>query len=382
MRWAALFTLVKLSALVLVGASVELPLGDAERGKQAASKLECVGCHSVRSEGGRLAGDLSNSVTRGFNPSTLAALIWNSVPAKRELWRQQPDRFSQMSEQNAADLFVYLYVSRRFEEPGNSHRGERLFRTKFCSKCHGLIEPLRPDAPPVSRWAGPGHPVLLAQQMWSHADRMRAALTEARIAFPRLAPAEMADLLAYFRSVLGQPEVGAAIDAGSPEKGREILRSAGCRACHAGSRSIEARPTRLTMQDLASSLWNHPPVAGKAKQAMSYEEMRHLMGYLIATQFQFERGDPAKGRRLYESKRCAACHDRPASGAPPREAMAGRMNSFAMIAAVWTHAGGMLKLIDSRRQGWPRISPQEMADLTAYLNGYRLRRRQASTPQR
>jgi len=137
MRLAALFTLLELSVMVLAGASVELPLGDAGRGRQAFSKLGCASCHSVRGEGGARAGDLSLSVVRGFGPSNLAALVWNSVPAKRELWKQQPDRFGRISEQNAADLFIYLYVSRSFEEPGDARRGERLFRAKLCSDCHG-----------------------------------------------------------------------------------------------------------------------------------------------------------------------------------------------------------------------------------------------------
>jgi len=68
---------------------------------------------------------------------------------------------------------------------------------------------------------------------------------------------------------------------------------------------------------------------------LSYEEMRRLVGYLVSTQFFEERGNPEQGEKVFARKHCGGCHDDPASGAQGRSAMAGRITSFGMVAALW-----------------------------------------------
>jgi cytochrome c len=103
--------------------------------------------------------------------------------------------------------------------------------------------------------------------------------------------------------------------------------------------------------------------------------MRRLVGYLVSTQFFEERGDPRQGKKVFARKRCGICHDDPSSGAPARSAMAGRMTSFDMVAALWKHGPVMLNRMRLKRISWPRFSGSEMADLTAYLHGLQLKQR-------
>jgi mono/diheme cytochrome c family protein len=122
-------------------------------------------------------------------------------------------------------------------------------------------------------------------------------------------------------------------------------------------------------------MWNHPFRIVHDPEPLTYEEMRRLVGYLVSTQFYEERGDLKQGQRVFASKRCGTCHNDPSSGAPARSAMAGRMTSFDMVAALWKHGPVMLDRMRLKKIAWPRFSGSEMADLAAYLHGSSLKQR-------
>jgi len=162
---------------------------------------------------------------------------------------------------------------------------------------------------------------------------------------------------------------------GSAEQGQKLFAAKGCAACHWGENALESRPTRRTMSDLAASMWNHPLQPGTQYPPLAYEEARQLVGYLVSAQFFEERGRFEDGRRVYEKKRCGACHDNAASGAPPRDQLAGRMTSFDLVAALWLHGPEMLGQMKKAGVAWPRLTGREMADLGTYLHGLEFKRR-------
>jgi cytochrome c551/c552 len=217
-------------------------------------------------------------------------------------------------------------------------------------------------------------PIALAQQMWNHSREMIPALGRMEISYPRFSAQELTDLLAYLRSTQ-EPGRAGAFSPGSAESGAELLASKGCAGCHRGELALEARPTRYGLTDFAADMWNHPFRTLQNPAPLSYEEMRRLVGYLVSAQFFEERGDLEQGKKVFAKKHCGACHDDPASGAPGRPAMAGSITSFGMVAALWKHGPAMLSRMRLHKIYWPRFSGPEMADLAAYLYGYRLKQR-------
>lgn len=364
-------------ALVLTAAAAtrELPMGDAARGERLVREKTCLECHSLNRRGAGRAPDLALAVTRGFSPYHLAALIWNHSPGMSAAWRARQTPRPELTPQDAADLFAYFYASRYFHELGDEGRGKNLFRKKGCAVCHGLTAPSPAGAPPVASWESPNDPVALAAELWRHSGQMRQAMGRAGVPLSSLSAAELTDLLAFLRAQSRQPHEAAVFKPGSPVKGRELVSVKGCVRCHQGSRSLEGRPTRYTLVDFAAGMWNHPPDARRMSAELSRAEMADLMAYLLATQFREERGDAARGARVFAARHCRDCHDNAASGAPPRSGMTGRMNSYAMVAAAWRHAPVMEERMRARNLAWPRLSSSEMADLIAYLNGQRLRQR-------
>ena len=80
-------------------------------------------------------------------------------------------------------------------------------------------------------------------------------------------------------------------------------------------------------------------------------------------------GDPARGRTLFEQRQCARCHvPRGQQGVGPAlEELRKPQGALELAGRLWNHAPAMFAVLQQRRQAWPQISPEEMADLMAYL---------------
>ena len=113
-------------------ATRSLPPGDADRGRDLFRTLNCVACHSIAGEGGKSAPDLGRGVERGFSPYIMAGLLWNHAPVMWAAMDAKGVAKPELSEQQAADLFVYFFAARYFEQPGDARRGEQVFREKRC----------------------------------------------------------------------------------------------------------------------------------------------------------------------------------------------------------------------------------------------------------
>jgi cytochrome c len=355
-------------------ATRSLLLGDAERGTALFRSLNCIVCHSVNGVGGKKAPDLGQGRERGFSPYDMAALMWNHAPAMWSATARQGVSVHPMDEQQAADLFVFFYAAGYFEAPGDTRRGKQLFVARRCGQCHGVDSPVRAGIRPVAEWDSLWDPIALAQQMWNHSSDMARALDRLQVSYPLLSAQELTDLLAWLRASR-PPSHTAGTPPASPESGRALLVSKGCAACHQGALALEAHRTRYSLTDFAAAMWNHPFRTGNHETPLDLEEMRRLVGYLVATQFFDERGDPGRGKRVFQSKRCTVCHDDPSSGAPGRSVMSGTMTSFGMVAALWKHGPVMLNAMRQQNIPWPRFTGSEMADVSAYLHGLQLKRR-------
>jgi cytochrome c2 len=351
-----------------------LLLGDAERGKELFQSLNCVVCHSVNGAGGQSAPELWRGEGRSFSPYQMAGILWNHAPKMWDAIERQGVARPELNEQQAADLFVYFFAARLFEAPGNGKRGRRVFLGKRCGECHGIDSPVRQAIRPVAEWDSLWDPIALAQQMWNHSHDMARALDRLEVPNPLLSAQELTDLLAWLRTSRQQDHTSGFVPA-SPASGRTLLVSKGCVGCHHGELTLEAHRTRYSLTDFAAAMWNHPFRTGHYQMPLSDEEMSGLVGYLVATQFFEERGDPEQGERLFAKKGCGGCHDNPSSGAPGRSVMSGRMTSFGMVAALWKHGRVMLNAMRQQNIPWPRFRGSEMADISAYLHGLQLKRR-------
>lgn len=338
-------------------------IGDSVRGAELFKSQNCVTCHSVNGDGGKSAPDLGKRSSRGYAPSELAALMWNHAPKMWSAMDEAKISRPKISTAQAADLFAYFYAVRFFDKRGDAGRGRQVFVGKGCADCHNITSGNSTGGPPVLKWESVGDPIELARQMWNHSATMKEQMKAKGIKTPTVTAAEMNDISVYLQNLPQTRNLKPQFSPASAETGEVLFQAKGCTSCHKGAQSLPKAGTFQSSADFAAAMWNHP---GKTKQGSELrpEEMKRLVGFLWAKQFEQEGGTAAKGAKVFESKGCATCH---ASGAAPKLALGARANSYEMIAVLWGHGPSMQKEMKGKGVAWPRFENTEMADLLAHL---------------
>jgi mono/diheme cytochrome c family protein len=362
------------AVLLSCGASAaDVIAGEAKRGEQLFRTQQCIQCHSVNGQGGTAAPDLARRIDRSYNPAVMASVMWNHAP---QMWAgmkaanlAQP----QFSPEQAGDLFAYFVSAKYFERPGDAARGKQLFASKHCADCHGIADSRASGAPPVTKWQSLADPVVLVQQMWNHGAKMTAALAETKIARPALTPQELTDILVYLRNLPETRQVASEFSFPLSGSGAGIFQSKGCAECHIGKLALESRLHNETLTGIAAAMWDHQAAMRQAAMKQpppqfSEEEMRQVIGYIWARQYFSGFGNAAHGKKVFEEKHCATCHNDPASGAPSLGKGRDGYSAIVMVSALWRHGPRMLEMMNQKNLGWPRFSPQQMSDLIAFLN--------------
>jgi cytochrome c2 len=341
---------------------------DAQRGREVLEREGCLQCHHVRGEGQRLAPDLAEKLVYRYSPSALASMIWNHTP---EMWEQMSNQVLARplaGDRDWEDLFAYLYSLRIFDEAGNSNRGQRVFERKGCANCHTLTGPAASTGTPVSQWARMDDPITLLQQMWNHASLMRNANALNRRDWQTLSSREFQDLTAYVQSRQNISAADAARRFTLPDPADgEALFKAHCVECHQGTMSFETRLGNKSLVDIGAGMWNHFPRM-LAVPVVSAGEMRAIISFVWERQYLGGAGDIGRGREAFEKKRCASCHNDPATGASRMTRGEKVFTPFSMVALGWVHGRQMHQAMKEQGIRWPYLSPKDISDLIAYIN--------------
>ena len=270
------------------------PTGDPESGRRVFEEKGCILCHQVAGLGG-VTGPALDFSGQNKSPIHLATALWNHGAEMTRAMESRGIQRPRFLSTELNDLLAYLgSVSRDvpvgpvYVLPGRADAGEHLFRTKSCSRCHGIRGrggTLGPDL--ADR---PRRDLLeFAAALWNKEPAMTRVMQSTGIVVPQLEPEDMANLVAYLASVqyLGRQ--------GSASRGRLLLGSRGCLGCHAAGaqRNTTARDlalvTTLTTQSaVIAALWNHvtlPQVSGhEAWPPLDEGEVADLVAYFTSRQ--------------------------------------------------------------------------------------------------
>jgi cytochrome c2 len=357
------------SAFAIYGASFS---ADSKRGALIFASQMCTNCHSVLGRGANTAPDLGRRLDRNYTPAGIASLMWNHAPAMWSAIAKQGIPMPQLTETDSADLFAYFYAAHFFEKPGEAERGKALFASKRCADCHALTADTAKAGPPVSQWAALSDPTVLVTQMFDHAAQMNRAMRERNIPWPQLTPLDLTDLLVYLQNLPQMRSATLEFQMPAPQGGQELFRGKGCVNCHTNERAFENLIGDSTLTDIAAAMWNHAPLMVKsaetAPEQIKAPEMRQILSFVWASQFFSPKGDAARGKHVFESKKCESCHNNSASGAPALTQANGAFSAVRMVAVLWSHGPTMLERMKQQNIAWPKLSPSEMTNLVAYLN--------------
>jgi len=362
--------MVAAALLLNAGAAVVAVIpGDSARGAKLFQSQQCVRCHAVNGNGGRIGIDLGRSVSRNYTPAQLASTMWNHGPVMWGAMNASGIQTPRLSPEDAADLFAYFYSARFFDRPGDAARGQQTFASHQCGACHGIDDSRAEGAPPVVRWESLADPIVLVRQMWNHSERMRQSFARRRIEWQALTTGELEDILAYLRSLPQTRELTARFSNTSGAGGDRVFQSKGCARCHTGALALENRLHNMTLTDIAVDMWNHAPRMQQPPPELSEGEMRSLLSYLWMRQFVSAGGSVAEGKKVFRERHCADCHAGGSHGAPPLPGQAKQYSEVSIMSALWRHGPQMLRRMQEAGIAWPMFrNAQEVADLIAYLN--------------
>jgi mono/diheme cytochrome c family protein len=371
-------TSVVILIVLLAALSSAQSVGDASRGTALFTKLKCVGCHTVRGQGGGTAPDLGQRTGGSYTPSLMAARMWDHAPEMWSAMKEQGVARPDLNAQDAADLFAYFYAARYFDPRGDVARGKALFAAKKCTQCHATDASGSGPGNPVSAWRSASDPVVLVQQMWRHFPQMQAAMqaTQAgkKAAWVEITAPQLADLLAYVQDMQKAAPKPLQFSTASSDAGQQLFESKGCAACHQKAMALNRKLVDRNLTEVAAAMWNHAPpmqtaTGAAAPRDINEQEMRQILTYVWASQFFEPPGDLANGRRIFVSYNCAACHENALVPSPKLPAYGTHYSVVSMIPVLWKHGPVMLQRIEQKNLPWPHFQKNDIADLAAYLSG-------------
>jgi cytochrome c2 len=355
-------------ALAAILAGCWAMAADPQHGGLVLRENNCLQCHSIRGEGAGTAPDLSRDGERDFTAIALASTIWNHAATMGPAIKESSIPRPRMSETESEDLFVYLYELRFPDRPGAAQRGGHVFEKKGCSDCHSLSSAAKGPGTPVPEWKTMQDPVVLVQQMWNHAARMKSAFAQRSRGWATLSGQDLADITAYIQGLRGSEAetAGALLPLPDPSEGKPWF-DANCRQCHRGTISLTRRLANKTYLEIAAGMWNHLPRM-LTVPIPSAGEMRKVVAYVRELQYMGPNGSVARGREVFEKKSCAACHNEAQTGASKMARGEKVHTPFSMVSLGWVHGRYLQPAANRGGARWPRLTAEDIADLIAYMN--------------
>lgn len=360
--------------------------GNPVAGAMLFDSKSCSHCHAINGSGGRLAPDLGIRPSSRANLTQLVSTMWNHAPEMWKRMQQENLRAKPLTQSEVSDLFAFLYLARYIDEPGDARRGQHLFESKGCVKCHAVRGEGGTVGPDLAQIAGLDTPIEWSQTMWNHAPAMEKNIQSAGVPWPQFEKAEMSDLLAYVREVSAAPRTEFKLFPADPGRGWMLFKKKSCIACHAvqgqGGRvgpDLGAGPrSPLTMVQFAGALWNHSPqmyremkVRGLERPVFGGQEMADLMAFFNSLRYFEPSGSVEAGKGLFRARGCSRCHGANAEGTSLAPALRGprrTVNSVSLATALWRHGPEMYRRTQSLGIAWPKLEDNDLGDLFAFLN--------------
>jgi mono/diheme cytochrome c family protein len=338
---------------------------DAGRGAEVLRRENCLLCHSLQGDGGKAAPDLASRVAQDYTPAGFASLIWNHAPTMWAAIAAKNIPLPRLNQADSEDLFAYLYSVRFFDRPGDAGRGKELFDSKHCSECHSLKSPSKGPGNPVSTWKSLSDPMMLVERMWNHSSAMKRELTKRNLLVSLTGP-ELSDLTVYLQNFPAKSSAPSTFTIPDPASGKPLF-EANCAQCHKGSLSLERAVTGKTLTDIAAGMWNHVPRMLTLPMVRP-DDMSKIVSYVWEQQYLGATGTASRGKKVFEEKHCASCHD-DASFAEAKFLRDSRIfTPLTMVTVVWSHGPQMQEQMKKRGIAWPRLTPEDIGNVVAYLN--------------
>jgi mono/diheme cytochrome c family protein len=374
------FTLSSIGKAAQDGSTV-LP-GNPLAGSQLFSEKGCLRCHAINGVGGSGGPDLGQGILKR-SLLDIAGVMWNHSPGMAHVIEARRAPRPVFKAPEMASLLSFLYYIGSLDAPGDAAAGERLFREKQCQSCHSLGGLGGKQGPALDGYSRYASPIYLSVGLWNRGKAMAQVMEAAGVARPTLDKNNIPDLFAYIRSFSRSAERIYA-QPGNPRNGAKLFVAKRCNECHSvtaqgdpSQANLRARLITGSLMTIAGTMWNHGPKMwadmarrGVAVMPLSVEEMSDIIGYLYFLQFIDPPGAAARGRLVFQEKRCGQCHLAAEKGSVQAANLVKSdklKTQLEVITEMWNHASTMEEKMLKESVEWPVFRGGEMADLIAYL---------------
>ncbi|MFB3916613.1 MAG: c-type cytochrome [Terriglobales bacterium] len=359
---------------------------DPAAGSEVFNQKGCATCHEASGSGGLLVSAPGKRPSRTSLPKLVSAM-WNHAPRMWERMRAENLTYPELSYEETAQLVSYLYMTGYVDEIGDPDKGEALFRSKKCLRCHAIRGIGGNRGPDLSTSEGVTTPMAWIQIMWNHGSEMETGLQQIGLAWPSFQEDELRDLYAYVRQVSKQPVHRIEMSSADPENGWKVFQRKGCMSCHSLNESSEGHigpdlgpdadlpPTFFRFGEL---MLNHFPTMrrvmkskGTPPPTFQGKEMADVVAFVYSLRYLEPGGSPHVGQSVFSWRGCSRCHGDRAEGTKYGPALRGRGQSFTAIrlaTILWRHGAKMYQESQKLHQGWPELKPSDVGDLLAFLN--------------
>jgi cytochrome c2 len=185
---------------IAVQAACQTP-PDAGRGRAVFELSGCVRCHVPRA-GKQGIGPPLEAIRQPQGAFHVAGRLWNHAPGMFAAFEKEGLRWPEMTREQMTDLMAYLQAEPARDTTADLLQGQIVLVRKGCLKCHRLRNEGGTVAMELTQYHG-GYesPVIWATTIWNHAPRMAEHAARLGVLYPRFVGDEMANLVAFLRSV-------------------------------------------------------------------------------------------------------------------------------------------------------------------------------------
>ena len=344
----------------------------------------CGACHGPTAAGTDDGPALRDSRSLSGLPQLVTAM-WNHAPRMWQLMKSRHLPYPELTYDETSQLVSYLYVSGYADNGGDIARGEELFQTRSCVRCHSGPAGNN-QAPLLKLTAGVEDPLSWTQALWNHASAMQTRMRQLGIAWPQFQARDMRDLFAYVRHASNATDVGFPDVAGDPERGWKLFQQKGCIRCHAlssesgrlGPNLGAERPLPPTFSEFGAALLNHFPAMQKTMQVERTEmprfdahDVTDMAVFLYSLHYLEPSGSPLVGKSVFAWRGCSRCHGQEAQGTAAGPALRGGRQAYTAVRLatdLWRHGGRMYQHGRQQGQPWPTLQDSDIGHLLTFLN--------------
>jgi mono/diheme cytochrome c family protein len=341
----------------------------------------CAACHRMRGIGDGAIGPDLGRIDAGTGFIEIAAAMWNHVAEMRAQMRKLGMAWPRFTPQEFSNLIEFVFTAQLHDIARDPVEGQRVFVSKGCDRCHAASDTGERAAPPLAALRRSTSSVLMAAAMWNHVSQMGDAMDAAGVTRTPFAGTELQDIVAYIRTA-GRDPGGKSVPlvVGVPDRGQQLFIDKRCAKCHAVGRkgsgpgpSLGPRAPRASVTELPVVLWNHRVAARTLRlPSLTGQDMADITAYLHASYyFDPPQGDARRGRRRLEDKGCLGCHPIHGRGgnSAPDFAASVVSSKLGQVTAMWNHGPYMENEAKRRAMALPKLTGQELSDITTYLAG-------------